>query len=163
MKRYLKTAVICFLILYTAAVFCGCKGQEEESAAPEISYVSSSDELKEDLKDIVAQYLTAVTRQDHNNVVRISTEEFEYNFNETAFFDYARTIEHFELTDIDMTRLLVEDDIYTVPVICVLTVNETSTDENGNGQHQLEYCYSFSFRKTDDGYRIKAVSESAFG
>ena len=165
MKQYLKTAVICIVILCTAAVFCACNKQEEESAVPVVSYTSGSDELNDELKDIAAQYFSAVPKQDHMNVARISTEDFEYNYNETAFLDYARTVEHFELGNVDMSRLVVEDDIYTVPVNCVLTINDYNTDENGNEQEtgKHEFCYIFSFKKTGEGYKINSITESAFG
>ena len=121
MKRYVKTAVIC-IILCTAVVFCACTKEEEPSYLPEISYVSGSAELEEDFRDIIARYFNAVTKKDHMNVAMISTENFEMNYNETAFLDYSRRVA---------------------------------------GEH--EYCFLFSFRKTEDGYKLDAVEERAFG
>ena len=164
MKRYVKTAVIC-IILCTAAVFCACTKEEEPSYLPEISYVSGSAELEEDFRDIIARYFNAVTKKDHMNVAMISTENFEMNYNETAFLDYSRRVDGFELGEIKMTQLLQKDDVYTVPVTCVLTINEDFTDASGQQQQagEHEYCFLFSFRKTEDGYKLDAVEESAFG
>ena len=87
------------------------------------------------------------------------------NYNETAFLDYSRRVDGFELGEIKMTQLLQKDDVYTVPVTCVLTINEDFTDASGQQQQagEHEYCFLFSFRKTEDGYKLDAVEERAFG
>lgn len=167
MKRSLKALLCAVFSLVVLICFCSCKNEPvtESSYLHEISYLSRDEQRDNAIKDVLAQYFTAVSRQDHINVERVTTEDFIWHYNETEFEDYARYIESFSLDETDTEHITENNGEYSIPVTYTLSYREPFTNENGDEQPPGEYTYdvTVTLKNTDDGWLISQISDRALG
>ncbi len=166
MKKIFLAFLTGVILIGQVVLLCSCSyDSEKEMSGEDISYVSDGSEKADMLADVVTKYLSAVSQQDHIGVMSNTADDFIWNYNETAFYDYSRCIKSFSVKDIDREHIMCKGDEYTVPVSYTLTYSEPYTDENGNSQDAGEYEYSRNFIIIckEDRYLISDITERVMG
>lgn len=166
MRKIFCSILIGAFLFGSTAVLCSCSDNpEEDMSGEDISYVSEGDETADLLVDVITEYLTAISEQDHVSIMNCTTDDFVWNYNETAFYDYSRYITEFSLMDTDREHIMCEGSEYTVPVSYKLTYSSAHNYENGNSQAAGEYEYSRNFiiMYKEGKYLISDITERVMG
>lgn len=167
MKKSL-CAILCVVFL-SESVFllcsCGDENEEEIVFGEDIVYVSMGSETEKLLEETVRSYLTALSEQDHISIMLNTTEDFIWNYDETAFYDYSRYISDISVENIDKEHIMCRENEYTVPVSYTLTYTKDHVDENGKNQKAGKYEYSRNFIIVykEDRYLISDITERVMG
>ncbi len=167
MKGFFSVVLSGVFLSVSVVSLCSCENapEEETVSGEDISYVSMGSDTADMLEDVITNYLSAVTEQDHIGIMSYTTEDFIWNYDETAFYDYSRYITDFSVTDVDEEHIMCRENEYTVPVSYVLTYSGVHTDDNGESQDAGEYEYSRNFIiiYEEDRYLISDITEMVMG
>ena len=167
MKGFFSVVLSGVFLSVSVVSLCSCENASEEEtvSGEDISYVSMGSVTADMLEDVITNYLSAVTEQDHIGIMSYTTEDFIWNYDETAFYDYSRYITDFSVTDVDEEHIMCRENEYTVPVSYVLTYSGVHTDDNEESQDAGEYEYSRNFIiiYEEDRYLISDITEMVMG
>ena len=145
-------------------ILCSCGSADTEESPVELSFVAETD-IGTEIEELLKNYFDAVASKDHDAVALYTTEDFIWNYDQTGFMEYSRYIASAEVLDADTGHITVAEGEYTIPVSYVLNYDSPYIDENGESQSSGQYTINANFIiiKTEDAYKITAVSDRAMG
>ncbi|MDD6489007.1 MAG: hypothetical protein PUG48_04225 [Clostridia bacterium] len=154
LKKLLILSVLCACVL----CFTACGGQGESVMTDdEVSGISVSDSFTDSVSTLINDYFDALKTHDHKKILEITTEDFQWNYDQTDFENSVKYITNTSVDEMEFGKVQNEGKAYTVPVKYTLEYSE----ENSNGKYSY-YDY-FIIQENDGIYKISAVLHKGEG
>lgn len=154
LKKFLILSVLCACVL----CFTACSGQGESVPNDEVSGVSVSDSFTDSVSTLINDYFTALKTHNHKQILEITTEDFQWNYDQTDFENSVKYITNASLDEVEFGSVQNEGNAYTVPVKYTLEYSE----ENSDGG-KYSYYDDFVIQENDGTYKISATLHKGAG
>ena len=156
-----KRIILLFLSVGILVFSSGCVKEELPPPYTAEQY-SADDTMKEQISDTLTEYFNAVAAQDHNAVMRCTTQSFIWNTDETAFYDSCRDVISYSDVTPDYSELYEHSGDFFLPVSYTLTVMDDPESSDGACESILR-TESFHFEISDEGCLISGISSVLVG
>lgn len=155
-KKFLIWFVLCACVL----CFSACGGKNEGVPSDdEVSGVSVSDRFTDSVSTLINDYFTALKTHDHKQILEITTEDFQWNYDQTDFENSVKYITNASVDEIEFGSVQSDGNAYTVPVKYTLEYS----DENSDGGGNYSYYDDFVILENDGIYKISAALHKGAG
>ena len=154
LKKLLILSVLCACVL----CFTACGGQGERIPNDEVSGVSVSDSFTDSVSTLINDYFDALKTHDHKKILEITTEDFQWNYDQTDFENSVKYITNASLDEVEFGSVQNEGNAYTVPVKYTLEYSEENSDSG-----KYSYYDDFVIQENDGIYKISATLHKGAG
>lgn len=155
LKKLLILSVLCTCVL----CFTACGSQGESVPNDEVSGVSVSDSFTDSVSALINDYFTALKTHNHKQILEITTEDFQWNYDQTDFENSVKYITNASVDEMEFGSVQNEGNAYTVPVKYTLEYSEENSDGGGN----YSFYDDFVIQENDGTYKISAVLHKGAG
>ena len=156
LKKILTLSLVCAC----AVCFSACGNQSESVPTDdEISGISVTDNFSDSVSVLINDYFDALKNHDHKKILEITTEDFQWNYDQTDFDNSVKYIINASADEIELGSIQNDNNVYTVPIKYTLEYS----DEYSDGGGRYSYYDDFIIQETDGIYKISATLHKGAG